>query len=229
MNPVRRDLPLRDDIVTDLSKMISSDLDMPNGHLGPEIDEKQNVTTITTDELQPMDEDKPLATDDDAMKAKYLPRNPDLEILDEIKTEFRIPSWKSLEKRDYGPKFTCGNVPWRLLIFPFGNNNNADSCSLYLEHNFAEKPAEDWYACVEFLIILANPNDPSIYTTNSAHHRFHADAQDWGFTRFADLRKMTQPWEDASRPLLENDSAIVTMHVRVVKDPTGVLWHSFEK
>jgi ubiquitin carboxyl-terminal hydrolase 7 len=31
------------------------------------------------------------------------------------------------------------------------------------------------------------------------------------------------------RPIVEGDCARVTAYVRVIKDPTGVLWHNFIK
>jgi len=34
-------------------------------------------------------------------------------------------------------------------------------------------------------------------------------------------------WENASRPMVENDTANITAYVRVVEDETGVLWHNF--
>lgn len=57
-----------------------------------------------------------------------------------------------------------------------------------------------------------------------------ADEGDWGFTRFAELRKLFAPtWEDRDRPLVDNNAANVTAYLRILKDPTGVLWHSFIK
>lgn len=209
--------------------MITSDLDLPTDELDPDLDEKQDVATILADEVQPMEEDKPLASDDEAIRQKFLPYNPDLEVVEEAVQVFPINNFKDLDKKIHSPVFTCGGVPWRLLMFPYGNNNNADATSFYLEHNFEEKPPESWYACVEFLFVLSNPNDPSIYTTNSAHHRFNSDATDWGFTRFVETRKLFLPWDGGERPLVENDSCVMRIHVRVVKDPTGVLWHTFEK
>lgn len=64
-----------------------------------------------------------------------------------------------------------------------------------------------------------------------AHHRFVAEECDWGFTRFVDLRKLYTP-DTASgknRPTIENDEVDITAFVRVLKDPTGVLWHNFVK
>jgi ubiquitin carboxyl-terminal hydrolase 7 len=62
-----------------------------------------------------------------------------------------------------------------------------------------------------------------------AHHRFVAEECDWGFTRFADLRKLHQPTDGRGRATIENDEVEVTAFVRVLKDPTGVLWHNFVK
>lgn len=62
----------------------------------------------------------------------------------------------------------------------------------------------------------------------AANHRFNADEGDWGFTRFAEIRKMFgAQWEGRGRALVENDAVNVTAYVRIYKDPTGVLWHNF--
>jgi ubiquitin carboxyl-terminal hydrolase 7 len=62
-----------------------------------------------------------------------------------------------------------------------------------------------------------------------AHHRFIAGECDWGFTRFSELRKLFNVQEGHSRPIIEDDSADITVYVRVLEDPTGVLWHDFVK
>lgn len=116
----------------------------------------------------------------------------------------------------------------RILLFPFGNN--VDQCSIYLEHGFDEDlpVPEDWSCCVQFALVLWNPNDPTIYSHHQATHRFTKEESDWGFTRFLELRKMfNQPWEGSDRPLVENDTANITAFVRIVEDETGVLWHNF--
>lgn len=82
------------------------------------------------------------------------------------------------------------------------------------------------------------PHKSSWHLTNSrfflafyseAHHRFTAEEGDWGFTRFVELRTLMSRTKDFERPLVEDDRANLTAYVRVVKDPTGVLWHNFLK
>lgn len=62
-----------------------------------------------------------------------------------------------------------------------------------------------------------------------AHHRFIAEECDWGFTRFSELRKLFSIQDGHSRPTIEDESADVSVFVRVLEDPTGVLWHNFVK
>lgn len=199
-------------------------------HVDPEY-EQQGVAIISpngvVDEVEP--EPEPRADDTEAMMKRFLPELPDQETEAETTHTWDIQNWRSLERREHGPIFFCGDHPWRILFFPYGNN--VEFASFYLEQGFGDKPPpEDWYACVQFMLVLWNPNDPTIYLTHTANHRFTAEEGDWGFTRFAELRKLfAGQWEDHSRPMVENNAAKVTAYVRVLKDPTGVLWHNFIK
>ena len=169
---------------------------------------------------------EPMANDFEAMK-KVLVDIPDVEVEAESYHTWHIEKWRQLSRREHGPVFECAGFPWRVLFFPFGNQ--VESVSFYLEHGFDPEPPPDWYACVQFALVLWNPKDPSIYETHTAQHRFNAKEGDWGFTRFVELRKaFNQSWKDKGRPLVENDEAQLTAYVRVMKDPTGVLWHNFE-
>jgi ubiquitin carboxyl-terminal hydrolase 7 len=113
-------------------------------------------------------------------------------------------------------------------MFPFGNN--VDHASFYLEQGFPDgKPPDDFVACVQFGLILWNPDAPEIYAHHTAHHRFTKEEGDWGFTRFVETRRLwTVPFNSSGRFLVEDDKANMTAYVRVVKDETGVLWHNFQ-
>lgn len=194
-------------------------------------DEKQqDVAIISPDDSMEEPEQEPRADDFDAMRARFMPANPDLEIAAETTNTWDIDSWRTLPRRTHGPTFDCGGHPWRILFFPAGNNAS-EAVSFYLEQGFAdEKPPEDWYACVQFMLVLWNPHDPSIYVHHEANHRFTMEEGDWGFTRFAEKNRIfATRFDDKDRPLVEGDSAKMTAYVRVLKDPTGVLWHNFVK
>lgn len=173
----------------------------------------------------------PLADDHQAMRDRFQPLSPDHEMEAETVHTWDIQGWRQLPKRTHGPIFHCGGHPWRILFFPAGNAAS-ESVSFYLEQGFdaenGEKPPEDWYACVQFMLVLHNPSDPSIYIHHEANHRFTADEGDWGFTRFADKNRIfAAKFDGADSPLIENDCAKITAYIRVLKDPTGVLWHNF--
>ena len=194
-------------------------------------DEKQqDVAIIEPDSSMEDSEQLPRADDFDAMRAHFMPENPDYEIEVEDVNTWTIENWRQLPKRTTGPIFQVGGHPWRILFFPAGNNAN-ESVSFYLEQGFDDQqPPENWYACVQFMLVLWNPNDPSIYMHHEASHRFTQEEGDWGFTRFAEKNRVfATRFEDRNRPLVEGDSAKMTAYVRILKDPTGVLWHNFVK
>ncbi|KIV92154.1 hypothetical protein PV10_06615 [Exophiala mesophila] len=190
--------------------------------------QENDVVNITPDDAaQEPAEALPRADDFEAMKKHVLVDLPDTETEAETYHTWHIEKWRTLPRKEHGPVFECGGHPWRALFFPYGNQ--VDNASFYLEHGFDGEPPADWYACVQFALVLWNPQDPTLFRSHSATHRFNAKEGDWGFTRFVELRKaFHQPWEDSTRHLIENDEANLTAYVRIIKDPTGVLWHNFE-
>ncbi|KAJ5947605.1 Ubiquitin carboxyl-terminal hydrolase 21 [Penicillium verhagenii] len=188
--------------------------------------EKTDIVVVSrsgSDEPEPA----PSATDHAAMMARVLPKPADLEAEEETHNVWHIKDWRKSERKLHGPVFNCGGSPWRILFFPYGNHS--EHASFYLEHAWEGEPPQNWYACVQFALVLSNVKDPSIHVSHVATHRFTADEGDWGFTRFYDIRTLfNEPWEGKGVPLVQDDEAIITAYVRVVKDPTGVLWHSFQ-
>lgn len=115
----------------------------------------------------------------------------------------------------------------RILYYPYGNT--ADHASFYLDTGYEDGPPEDWYACVQFALVLWNPIDPTVMIAQTAHHRFTAIESDWGFNKFADLKDLKCRTAKRSRPLVENENVMFSVYMRIMKDPTGVLWHNFHK
>lgn len=50
------------------------------------------------------------------------------------------------------------------MFFPYGNH--VEHASFYLEQAWEKDPPENWYACVQFALVLWNVNDPSIYVSH---------------------------------------------------------------
>ncbi|WVO13321.1 hypothetical protein L204_100935 [Cryptococcus depauperatus] len=175
-------------------------------------------------------EDIPNVKDYDAYANRSMP-DLGLEIEDFQYQTWRIEHWSQQPKRIVGPEFSCGGHKWRILLFPQGNANGQpnDMVSVYLDYANPKTAPEGWHACAQFCLAIHNPWDPTIQTSSHAHHRFVAEECDWGFTRFVDLRKLytADPANGKNRPTIENDEVEITAFVRVLKDPTGVLWHNF--
>ncbi|KAG5287317.1 ubiquitin carboxyl-terminal hydrolase [Histoplasma capsulatum G186AR] len=171
-------------------------------------------------------EPNPLANNYDAMMAKLLPVDPTLETADQSHFTWCLPNWTKLEKTELGPKFECGGSRWRVLLHPYGNQQN-QHLSIYLKHGFdeGELPVH-WNACVQFSLVLWNTTSPEAYISQQANFRFTIDNPDWGFTKFCELRKLLGRLGDKPS-LLGNDEANITAYVRVIRDYTGVLWHTF--
>lgn len=52
---------------------------------------------------------------------------------------------------------------------------------------------------------------------------------DWGFTKFFKVKKLYVPREGQSSPLVENDELELMAFVRVLSDPTGMLWQEWQR
>ncbi|KAI8384621.1 uncharacterized protein BYT42DRAFT_493907 [Radiomyces spectabilis] len=156
-----------------------------------------------------------------------LPETDDLETEVTHAFHWHITDWKALEPRCHSPVSMAGNFPWRILLFPKGNNQN-NAISLYLEvaDSDAQKLPEDWHVCAQFMLAISDPNDPTVFFTNAANHRFSATDVDWGFTRFYEIKNLTQG-VNGKGPFLINNQMDISFFIRIVKDDTGVLWHNF--
>ncbi|CAB5388507.1 unnamed protein product [Rhizophagus irregularis] len=164
--------------------------------------------------------------DYEAMANKIMPELGQ-EIEDFKYNTWHVTNWRNLEKRITGPEFEVGSWKWRILLFPFGNGSgNQDVVSIYLDFVDIKNAPPGWHSCAQFALVLWNPEDPTQYISYHAHHRFTAEEQDWGFTRFYSSQKLFTPCENRPHALIKNDSTNITAFIRVFKDPTGVLWHN---
>ncbi|KKZ67478.1 hypothetical protein EMCG_06855 [[Emmonsia] crescens] len=161
------------------------------------------------------------------MMARLLPVDPTLETADQAYFTWRLPNWTELEKTELSPKFECGGSKWRILLFPRGNSNS-QHLSIYLKHGFDDGEVPDhWNASVQFSLVLWNTNSPEAYISHKINFRFSVEDPDWGFTRFCELRRLLGHLGDKPS-LLGNDEANITAYVRVIRDHTGILWHTFQ-
>ncbi|KAI8455154.1 ubiquitin thiolesterase [Phakopsora pachyrhizi] len=176
----------------------------------------------------PMEPETISVDDSEAFAAKHL-TNLGIPVEDFKRHSWRIPNYRKLAKRVTSDTFTAGGHEWNILLFPQGNSNGQanDMVSIYLNYGDPKKQPEGWHVCAQFALAISNPHDGTCYIQSQAQHRFTNDEQDWGFTRFVELRKLFSPADSRVKPIIENDETVITAFVRVLKDETGVLWHNF--
>ncbi|CAG8589347.1 42346_t:CDS:10 [Gigaspora margarita] len=140
---------------------------------------------------------------------------------------WNITGWRNLEGEVASPEFVAGGWRWRILLYPLGDNDN-DVVSIYLE--FADRyiAPNGWHSCAQFAFTLWNPEEPTEFVYSGGHQRFTTESSNWGYTRFCEHRKLFVPLENQTHSLIENDSCNITAFVRIIKDPTGFLWHNFK-
>ncbi|RUP50644.1 TRAF-like protein [Jimgerdemannia flammicorona] len=139
---------------------------------------------------------------------------------------WKIESWRALTGRILSPEFEAGGWKWNILLYPLGNNQE-EYTSMYLQLADPGPAEQEKYSCAQFGLVMSNPFDPTQLEHHNSHHRFGADEPDWGFTRFYNINEIFQPNNGRSHPLVDDDQTVISAFVRVLKDPTGVLWLNF--
>lgn len=56
------------------------------------------------------------------------------------------------------------------------------------------------------------------------NHRYVPDSPDWGFGNFYELRRLFTTQENFDNPLISNNKVNISAYIRILNDPTGVLW-----
>ncbi|KAI3652031.1 hypothetical protein MP228_003334 [Amoeboaphelidium protococcarum] len=140
------------------------------------------------------------------------------------------------QKKLLSPYFSCGNaifrtdadavgtkaeLQWRLLLFPFGNQND-NQLSIFLECSSFEKLDKRWHQCAIFNLLAVNPQDESKLFSQQARHRYVTEEADWGFARFC------SPQDLMHKGILSSDGKFtLRVYLRTVIDESGTLWHNF--
>ncbi|AAS54134.1 AGL357Wp [Eremothecium gossypii ATCC 10895] len=139
---------------------------------------------------------------------------------------WRIERWSELRgEKHYSPRVQVGRWEWDLLVFPHGNSTKG--IAMYLAPHPVQAEA-DWYVCAQFAIVLSRPGDDArTQLVSRSQHRFNAVDKDWGFSNLIELEHLRFATRGRPSGFLSGDQLNVTVYVRVLRDPTGVLWHNF--
>ncbi|CCH60493.1 hypothetical protein TBLA_0C07020 [Henningerozyma blattae CBS 6284] len=105
------------------------------------------------------------------------------------------------------------------------NDDAEDSSDLSVE---MEPVNPDWYVCAQFAVVISRPgHDKETHLVSRSHHRFNATDTDWGFSNIVDLYHLKNSVRGRPSGFINGDDLNISVYVRVLEDPTGVLWHNF--
>jgi hypothetical protein len=62
-----------------------------------------------------------------------------------------------------------------------------------------------------------------------AQHRYSPYSTDWGFGTMYKANALSYPGEGMMRPIMEDDKFRFFVHMIILHDETGVMWHDFTK
>ncbi|RIB00746.1 hypothetical protein C2G38_2233121 [Gigaspora rosea] len=140
---------------------------------------------------------------------------------------WNITGWSDLQGEVISPEFVAGGWRWCISLYPLGNTDN-DVVSIFLEFADQNLAPNGWHSCAQFAFALWNPVDPKKFVYHGSDHRFTAEIPSMGYHRFCEHRNLFVPLKNQARSLIEDDSCNITAFVRIIKDPTGFLWHDFK-
>ncbi|KAI9349064.1 putative ubiquitin-specific processing protease 21 [Obelidium mucronatum] len=154
-----------------------------------------------------------------------------LEVEEEFTHRWLVDKWASTSrqtKKLYSPEFECNGAKWRILLFPTGNQQS-DTLSVFLDSVDAPMMPKDgaWHICVQFSLAIVNYKNEAVYRSSTAQHRFNPYEADWGFNHLVKLNQLVVPLDGTNHSLVEDDQALFIVHMRVMKDVTGYLWHNY--
>ncbi|CAL0299471.1 unnamed protein product [Lupinus luteus] len=122
-----------------------------------------------------------------------------------------IKSFSKLRNKLYSEIFFIGGHPWRLFIFPKGNN--VDYLSIYLDAGDSANLPYGWSRLAKFKLSLINKVNSKMTKTKETEHEFNARESDWGFTSFIPLNEI---W-DTRKGFIVDDTCIIEAEIFVTK------------
>lgn len=176
---------------------------------------------------------------------ELFPPLPNYETLYEGGFTWHIDNWETLEKnakdpinkKVESPVFNIHNdldndFDWKLLLYPLGNNN-PKCVAVYLNPTPKDKQLESWNCCVQFSIFFSRPNQDAVHVGKVSYYRFSEVDVDWGFSDMMDIEKLKTRYKELKDTvptglLLNKNNLNISCYIRVIKDETGVTWHTFK-
>ncbi|KAF1878064.1 hypothetical protein Lal_00022773 [Lupinus albus] len=127
------------------------------------------------------------------------------------KFTWTVKNFSKLSSKLYSENFFIGGHPWRIFMFPKGNN--VDYLSIYLDAGDSANLPYGWSIFAKFKLSLINKVKSNMTKTKETEHEFNARENDWGFTAFIPLHEILDP----SKGFIVDDTCIIEAEIFVTK------------
>ncbi|XP_045795789.1 MATH domain and coiled-coil domain-containing protein At3g58370-like [Trifolium pratense] len=127
------------------------------------------------------------------------------------KFSWKIENFSRLTDSDqyYSEPFVLCGHPWRILVYPYGNDT--DCVSIYLDYMQSPNSHQREIRDVTFSLFVFNQFDSCMTITKETDHVFSEREKSWGFTHFIPLAEIHNP----GLGFLVNDVIIIGTEVYV--------------
>ncbi|XP_058742651.1 protein RESTRICTED TEV MOVEMENT 3-like [Vicia villosa] len=126
------------------------------------------------------------------------------------KFTWKVENFSRLNKKVYYEHFTLEGYPWRISLFPKGNDN-AKYLSIFLEAVQTANMSKGWTRDVKFKLLVFNQLNTDKTITKELRHVFNAYEDDWGQRSFMKLTKL----HNTKRGFLVKDACIFGVEICV--------------
>ncbi|KAK2418618.1 MATH domain and coiled-coil domain-containing protein [Trifolium repens] len=127
------------------------------------------------------------------------------------KFTWKIENFSHLNAKElYSDPIVLGGYPWRILLFPKGNDVD-NSLSIYFEAMQTANMSKGWSRDVKFKLLVFNQLDKNIAVIRETNHELNASQNNWGFHSFMSLAELHDP----NKGFIVNDACIVGAEVLV--------------
>ncbi|XP_058740730.1 MATH domain and coiled-coil domain-containing protein At3g58250-like [Vicia villosa] len=130
------------------------------------------------------------------------------------KFTWKVENFSRLKTNEVRSKpFILGGYPWRILLFPKGNND-AKHLSIYLEAVKTANMSEGWQREVKLKLVVFNQVDEKMTIIKESKNEFNASQEnDLGFKSFMTLSELHDP----DKGFIVNDTCIIGTQVFICK------------
>eukprot|EP00833_Pecoramyces_ruminatium_P002807 jgi/Orpsp1_1/1176839/evm.model.c7180000059217.1 len=139
------------------------------------------------------------------------------EVINEYYYEWVINKWSELNEQEYSSNFFSGGYKWKIELCTNKNDQSNDYISIYLKNIDVERE-KSTHIYAKCIFCIRNCNDYSLYEIkDEISSYFSSECNSCGYSQFIKKKGLYLINENKKKSLIENDSLIISVNIRVFK------------